>query len=162
MATENNSARSLRMGIGKRWSRRRDRREWGSANDGCDGKIVANGDRQTIVATVRSSRMGSLQRRDRYEWQRINNRRDRCLDAANVIWFGVGIVWMLGCCKWAMRERVREKEKWKKKIKKGWRSFSISALVRNSNSSLLITSSNEIIFVTNSVLINTFISSQKT
>ena len=111
MAMENNSARSLRMGIGKRWSQRRDHREWGSANDGCDGEIVANGDRQTIVATARSSRMGSLQRRDRREWQRINNHRDRCLDAANVIWFGVGIIWMLGCCEWAMRERVREKEK---------------------------------------------------
>ena len=46
----------------------------------------------------------SLRRRDcrgwdRHEWQRINDRRYRRLDVANVIWFGVGIVWMLrmGC-----------------------------------------------------------------
>ena len=44
----------------RRWRTiRRDRREWGSANDGRDGEIVVNGDRQKIVATARLSRMGS-------------------------------------------------------------------------------------------------------
>ena len=113
------------------------------------GEIVAKGDRQTMVATVRSSQMGigkkSLRQRDcrgwdRREWQRINDHRYRRLDVANGLW---GREW-------------GKKRSETKKIKKGWRSFSISALVRNSNSSLLITISDENYFVTKSVLINTF------
>ena len=48
---------------------------------------------------MKSSRMGPSRQRDCREWQRINDRRYRRLDVANVIWFGVGIVWMLrmGC-----------------------------------------------------------------